>query len=597
MVIPAETVSEIVKRMLEHKAGLAARDAETIMQMGHRWQQLEGALEANMQLLATNMVEAEAAGETIARTTLFENRRYQKLIAQLADELASYNAWAADFIAENQRNLARLGLEHSAEVISTSLAEGGQVGIYFDRLPISAVETMIGTTAQGAPVQSLLSQAYPMAVDQMTETLIRNTLLGVNPRQTAREMMDGVASDSLNHSLTVARTEQNRVYREATRQQYEKSGMVLQYRRLCAKNTETCAVCLSLDGEWYMTEDVMHVHPNDRCTMVPGVEGPDGEYIEPIEWETGTEWLRKQDPEVRQKILGKEMSDRWDAGLGGVEGADVNLSDFVAVKVDHPVWGPSLQRKPFKDLPHAALPTPTPTPPGLPTKPVDLSPVGITPADPSQIIAKMPGEEFMLRGEDINDVTIIKGTKSDVVDKISEMSGVDYDDTNRIIRSWAETANDHNPNALRIQQRAAEIFGGEVSLWQEGLVDIIGENMEEVLWSDDVIDAVLRSVYENTQDELREAGLKQVVLYRGMNVEQSLKIGTIFPLEMNALESWSTDFFTAKSFGDVVVEISVPAERVFSTGRTGLGCLFEKEFIVNNVSGGIVDKGKISWTN
>lgn len=336
--IPAEgSESVVVKRMLEHKKDLIARDANTIMHMGERWMRLEGALEANIQLLATELLEAADAGKTVARTTLFENRRYQKLVAQMADELASYNSWAADFVAENQRTMGKLGIGHAAEAVELSLMESGQVGVYFDRLPISAVETMIGVAGEGGPVEALLSQAYPAAVDHMTDTLVKNTLLGINPRQTAREMMDGIASESLNHGLTVARTEQLRVYREAGRRQYESSGLVESYRRLSAKNTETCPVCLSLDGEVYPTDELMHVHPNDRCAMVPNVEG-----APPVEWETGEEWLRKQDPEVRQSVLGQGASDKWDAG-------EIELQDL-AQKVDHPVWGPSLQRTPLQDL-------------------------------------------------------------------------------------------------------------------------------------------------------------------------------------------------------------------------------------------------------
>ncbi len=359
MVLPAEDpISAVVRRMLEHKKDLIARDADTIMHLGNRWVRLESALEANMQLLAADMFEASRAGDVIARSRLFENRRYQKLVAQMADELRSYSGWVADLVAENQRNLAKLGIEHASEAVQLSLMESGQVGIYFDQLPMSAVETMIGITGEGAPVQSLLSQAYPMAVDHMTDTLIQNTLLGINPRETAREMLDGVASESLNHTLTVARTEQLRVYREAGRQQYESSGLVDGYRRLCAKNTETCAICLGLDGETYPTNELMHVHPQDRCTMVPNVRG-----APPVEWETGEEWLRKQDSEVREQILGKGASEAWDAG-------DIELQDL-AQKVEHPTWGPSLQRTPLKDLDLDVLPPDIPDLP--PTAAVDVS--------------------------------------------------------------------------------------------------------------------------------------------------------------------------------------------------------------------------------
>jgi hypothetical protein len=81
----------------------------------------------------------------------------------------------------------------------------------------------------------------------------------------------------------------------------------------------------------------MHVHPNDRCTMVPVVAG-----MPPIEWETGEEWLKKQDPEVREQILGKGAFEMLDAGK-------IELKDL-AQKVEHETWGPSLQRTPLSEL-------------------------------------------------------------------------------------------------------------------------------------------------------------------------------------------------------------------------------------------------------
>lgn len=338
MVLPQETPQSIVvRRMLEHKEFLMARDADTILHMGEMWMRLENAVEANVQLLAMDAMEAAEAGKAVTRTSMFRETRYQKLIAQMRDEMSAYNAWADEFIGINQHSLGKLGAEHAAEAIQLSLMEGGEgVGVVFDRLPVSAVETMVGVASDGGPIQVLLEQAYPQAVDRLTDVLIKNTALGINPRQTAREMMDGSA-EALNHSLTVARTEQLRAYREAGRQQYETSGLVPQYRRLCAKNVNTCAVCLSLDGEAYMTEDLMHVHPCDRCTMVPFVEG-----MEWIEWETGEDWLLKQDLEVRQQILGVETEELWNTGK-------IELGDL-ARKVDDPIWGPSLERVPVKDL-------------------------------------------------------------------------------------------------------------------------------------------------------------------------------------------------------------------------------------------------------
>ena len=56
--------------------------------------------------------------------------------------------------------------------------------------------------------------------------------------------------------------------------------------------------------------------------------------------------------------------------------------------------------------------------------------------------------------------------------------------------------------------------------------------------------------------------------------------GSFTNIRMNALESWSFDPDTAAGFGDLVLQVDVPASRVISTARTGLGCLHEYEFVL-----------------
>ena len=338
MVLPPDpTTSIVVQRMLEHKADLIAMDGDTMLHMGERWLQLEYALDGQQTALAMELFEAMEAGEAVSTSALLRNKRYRSLLAQIQRELSIYNLWAEGYVEEGQLKLGKLGISHAVEATQLTIAEGGGgIGIYFDRLPISAVEAMVGVAGDGGPIYALLQQAYPTAVDKMTDALIRNTLLGVNPRQTAREMADGMA-EGLTHNLTVARTEQLRVYREAARQQYQTSGLVDSYRRLCAKNINTCVICLSLDGEVYPTDELMHVHPSDRCTMVPNVTG-----MPQVQYQTGEQWLRNQPTEIQEHIMGKGAADLWNSG--GIELGDL------AQKVEHPTWGPSLRRTPLKDI-------------------------------------------------------------------------------------------------------------------------------------------------------------------------------------------------------------------------------------------------------
>jgi len=324
--------SVVVTRMKEYQKALIARDAETVYQMGLHWLRVENALEASISALALEIAEM---GVDVDIADIYRMRRYQKLLAQTQAELAKYNLWAAEYVTQNQQKMAVLGIEHSSSLLNLTLMEHGSMA-FFDKIPIDAVQLLIGNAGAGGPVYDLLQTAYPDMVDRMTNVLIQNVALGIGPVQTAKEMVAG-ASIGLDHALTTARTEQLRVYREASRQQYESSGAVRGYKRFASKSGNTCALCLALDGEIYPTSDLMSVHPNDRCVMIPLVRG----VPEPM-WESGEDWLRRQDPVTQQTILGPGAMDLWNKG-------EIELKDLVN-KVEHPVWGPSLKRVPLRDL-------------------------------------------------------------------------------------------------------------------------------------------------------------------------------------------------------------------------------------------------------
>ena len=99
---------------------------------------------------------------------------------------------------------------------------------------------------------------------------------------------------------------------------------------------------------------------------------------------------------------------------------------------------------------------------------------------------------------------------------------------------------------------------------------------------------------------MQSLGITDIDLVRGTGVEAVIT-GTRWDAEKDRLvstgrsevvqrpiSSWSLDSFTAESFAtefsegreSVVVRTTLPIERIFSTPLTGLGCLFESEFVV-----------------
>jgi len=96
---------------------------------------------------------------------------------------------------------------------------------------------------------------------------------------------------------------------------------------------------------------------------------------------------------------------------------------------------------------------------------------------------------------------------------------------------------------------------------------------------------ILRAMYENTQEELSKAGIKDVVLFRGKEpgwkdtTGQPMYKGMDFKIVSNAASSWTAVPEIAVGFGDVITA-RVPTKRILGTARTGFGCLRELEYVV-----------------
>ena len=108
----------------------------------------------------------------------------------------------------------------------------------------------------------------------------------------------------------------------------------------------------------------------------------------------------------------------------------------------------------------------------------------------------------------------------------------------------------------------------------------------------------LRAIYDDTQTSLAKQGLKpsdMVTLYRGVALynKHDWEVGQVNKWKGNAIESWSLSRDVAGNFArergegmGLTMAIRVPAMNIFSSARTGMGCLTEGEFIIfGNIPG------------
>jgi hypothetical protein len=174
------------------------------------------------------------------------------------------------------------------------------------------------------------------------------------------------------------------------------------------------------------------------------------------------------------------------------------------------------------------------------------------------------------------------------------------DAVSRLVQRWSMTSNDSDADALALQEIAVDEFGlPGAAPWTLGAdvrtrVDAIKAEREAVLRT------FLRAQYEETQARLAAAGITQVTLYRGMHFSDPADVpeedfppapvwathGTTTSIDMRPLSSFSADRGAAQQFADtsegvgVVLAGTVPATRILSMPRSGMGDLTASEFVV-----------------
>jgi hypothetical protein len=325
--------------MREFKAQLLARETAQQIEMARRWLKTEEELEGKIEALAQQLADMREAGETVASWRVYELDRYRSLLAQGREEFRSYAGYAAGRIEQGQEEFGAVGLENATEAITASYSPYG-VGAMFNRLPLSAIENMVGLSAGGAPLGELLRERMVgSSIDvwqRLTQTLVDSTALGRNPRVTARLMRDDL-SGGLDKALEIARTEQLRVYRSASSQQYQASGVVQKQKRLCDHSGRVCAACLADEGRGYPLDAPISDHPRGRCTGVPVVVG-----LPEVQWTQGEDWLQTQDEETQRQILGPQRYELWQNGQ----------LDFgaIATHTYDDTWGWGLGVTPLREL-------------------------------------------------------------------------------------------------------------------------------------------------------------------------------------------------------------------------------------------------------
>ncbi len=330
--------------LLRNERGAASA---MVQAYGQAWRQVSGDLAAMQRAIADaraagmvpdRFVPRQPGGPVVPRTPgtfspswLYRDERYQALQRQIETEMARFSGYADAQILAGQRDAIAAGLEHSSAMVEG--AGGPEIRAVFNRLPAEAVQDMVGFMADGSPLSTLLDNLGPMVSRGVRDALTTSIALGLNPRQTARAVCRAFGM-GLARALVIARTEQLRAYREASRRNYAaNSDVVMGWQWLCACDRRSCASCWAMHGSIHGVKETLDDHPNGRCAMVPVVKG-----LAPAIGRNGPE-LFAELPEADQRyILGQAAQLAYRAGELELD-PDHNNPRSIVGRQDDPQWG------------------------------------------------------------------------------------------------------------------------------------------------------------------------------------------------------------------------------------------------------------------
>jgi SPP1 gp7 family putative phage head morphogenesis protein len=316
-------MSAILDAIDRQRAALRNREDAAIQELSRRWLAIERGLYDQMEALALEI----AAMDEPTRTQIWRSARWVRLKQQIDAQVAEFRHYASQAISADQGAVIGAALADSASLIQAAAAEAG-IGVDFNRLPIEAVNAIIGQAGNGSPLAPVLARAAETGAEALTQQLINGVALGVNPVVLARRAIREGLGKTFTQTATIYRTEVLRAYRYTSLTQYRESNVVTGYQRLSARDTNTCIACLMADGEIYNLTSDFDQHPNCRCAIIPIVKG----YTLPIG--SGPEWFNKQSKDRQRFILGPKRFELW-------QGGSVDLAAMVT-RVDHPDWGGAL---------------------------------------------------------------------------------------------------------------------------------------------------------------------------------------------------------------------------------------------------------------
>lgn len=323
----AAAVSQLQAAIQAQRARLLSGDARLQATIAARWRDAITKLD---QAVTALQAQIRAQGASTPGQ-VFALDRWAELKRQMTAEIARLSGLTGQMVTVAQAQAAQLGLADAQAQIggALSLVTPSLAGS-FARLPVTAVQDLIGSMQPGSPLHALFASIATDAPGIAEAALSAGLALGQGPQVVADAIAKAI-NVSTTRAMLISRSEMLRSYRSASLRQMAASSDILSgWSWSCSFSPNTCASCLAMNGQTFpLSVQFFPGHPACRCSPIAIVKG-----LPPLtDPNAGAAYFDGLSNGQQDAILGK-------AGGAAYRNGDVALSDFVQAR-ESDLWGTS----------------------------------------------------------------------------------------------------------------------------------------------------------------------------------------------------------------------------------------------------------------
>ncbi len=330
-------MSALDEHLKKHRKKIIEREEETFRSMLLAYAELEKEWRKSFEKLQKQIEAAQEKGEKISPSWFYREKRLKNLLADVNEQIVRFGGKAAKIIEREQREAVKIAIFQAQENYKFQISDLAEEN-FASGLNARAVETAVGTIGDGSPLLSYFEETLaPAVAERIKSEVIKAAAIGTDYKTIAKRLME-TGDITKYRALATARTEVNRVRREATRELYqENDDIIKKWEWVAAKSSRTCPLCLAMDGKTFPLDEPFPQHINCLCTMIPVLIG-----LKRRPRTIGQDWFEKQDDSVKESVLGKET-------FAVYKENNLKLDDFVAFRNDKR-FGKSVTRKPLAKI-------------------------------------------------------------------------------------------------------------------------------------------------------------------------------------------------------------------------------------------------------